>query len=578
MFLSAIGIIYCIFFGFANLIRFKNNISFHSFLLLNVYSSLFISWYFFLIIFYFSFQYQFLIYVAIIGALLPIWFQREKISIDIHNILGFVFLAAIAFGLAYASIKAKYYSSIFDFSDALVTWNRWAIEFFSGRYGSGSSAYTFFWPSVWSLVYVAQGTPDIWIVAKATTFAFPVFVGLTAMVLLGSRLYFSAIFYTIFVFGHYFYLSVGSTTWAPNIPLYALTVGFMDAPVAVLIVLAGTLLIAAKVESNAGNSSSAYLTAIGGALVAGIAGITKQSGLLICVLYLAAVPFLLNPLFSLRRYILLIFLIVSPFVGYAIMHKMHGGTFAGNLAYLSALTARVRGDANTYVYAWNLLALHIGTIPLVAMVAIGAANVLFFKNPVQLLGAVFLICAGFSFVSFAGCCAYHERNGWGAVSFMVLSDIAFLAKWVVARDLFRPFLVSRRSISIAIAGIFVVLAGAGAAYFPDEKLLQLQQEKQFKIAGGDISKITEDIFYKNETIPIVTAIQVAAWVPRLRERTRICPANNNDCLKRVVSENKKVFLLTNEKSADLRFDLSEFGDRAKKLFEQNQIAVYEITR
>lgn len=54
--------------------------------------------------------------------------------------------------------------------DALVSWNRWAIELYSNKYYPMNTGYPILFPAIWSLIYKMQGNFVINIFAKAFYF------------------------------------------------------------------------------------------------------------------------------------------------------------------------------------------------------------------------------------------------------------------------------------------------------------------------------------------------------------------------------------------------------------------------
>ena len=65
------------------------------------------------------------------------------------------------------------YRWIFMTTDAVESWNRWAIELSRNTYNPYNAAYPLLFPGIWSLVYKAQGASSVWIFAKLTLFVGP---------------------------------------------------------------------------------------------------------------------------------------------------------------------------------------------------------------------------------------------------------------------------------------------------------------------------------------------------------------------------------------------------------------------
>lgn len=67
----------------------------------------------------------------------------------------------------------KFYNPVFTFWDAVVSYNRWAIELEQGKYTVGGAAYPILYPGLWSLIYRLQDDSTFWIVSKASLIAAP---------------------------------------------------------------------------------------------------------------------------------------------------------------------------------------------------------------------------------------------------------------------------------------------------------------------------------------------------------------------------------------------------------------------
>ena len=86
----------------------------------------------------------------------------------------------LAIGLLLAVGAYHFQRAVFDFGnvfsiwDAVVSWNRWAVDWSQGIFPRGTYDYPQLLPSIWSLIYQLIGTTDIQVFAKATVAWLPV--------------------------------------------------------------------------------------------------------------------------------------------------------------------------------------------------------------------------------------------------------------------------------------------------------------------------------------------------------------------------------------------------------------------
>ena len=93
--------------------------------------------------------------------------QRSRITfLD----LPFSLLACISYS---AITRIPTPLGLFTKWDAVVSWNRWAIELVNYTYEPASAGYPILFPGIWSLIYKAQGTTEIWFLAKLSLYVAP---------------------------------------------------------------------------------------------------------------------------------------------------------------------------------------------------------------------------------------------------------------------------------------------------------------------------------------------------------------------------------------------------------------------
>lgn len=197
---------------------------------------------------------------------------EQKSSNAIHTLLTMILLALALTGVLWTvRIFISNIGSVFDAWDAVVAWNRWALNWASGQIPLDSGLYPQLIPANWSLTYVMLGSTIVQAVAKGIM---PLFAVLTLLSLFDLGLETKR-------FG-FFISGILAQLLFKKFLAAEITNGYVDVAVAFF----GLLAIHALVKT--GNTkdisySNQYLL-LGGIFAAG-AAVTKQPGLYIFVLY-----------------------------------------------------------------------------------------------------------------------------------------------------------------------------------------------------------------------------------------------------------------------------------------------------
>jgi hypothetical protein len=88
----------------------------------------------------------------------------------------FFLIAAFCSLLVMLLTLLKENPGVFHTGDDVMSWNRWAVEWFNGRFPSGSGEYPQLLPANWSTTYLLTRTADVQMFAKAVMAVFPVAV------------------------------------------------------------------------------------------------------------------------------------------------------------------------------------------------------------------------------------------------------------------------------------------------------------------------------------------------------------------------------------------------------------------
>src|SRR5271165_4734031 len=109
--------------------------------------------------------------------------KRAYVSLDVSGLTSLAsprtFNAALGTLLALTTIAIFGYicylnwGTVFADNDDVASWDRWAMDWATGRFPTLTSWYPQLMPSNWSLTYVLLGRTDIKMFAKATTTLYP---------------------------------------------------------------------------------------------------------------------------------------------------------------------------------------------------------------------------------------------------------------------------------------------------------------------------------------------------------------------------------------------------------------------
>ena len=205
--------------------------------------------------------------------------------------------------------------------DAVVSWNRWAIEISENRYMPSGSAYPVLLPAVWSLFYKIQANRDIWWTAQITLFVLPLFIVSILLTLYNES---KNKTYLLILLLTYPYL-----IWNDTVN------GYVDVPVMLFGLLSLILLYSAEQKKD-NEEFDLYIYAA--LLIAGIATITKQAGLVFLLFGILYVMLNFQFVKSKRKLFLVIILSISYFTSFLLVFYKTSTSSTGNLSYLENLS------------------------------------------------------------------------------------------------------------------------------------------------------------------------------------------------------------------------------------------------
>lgn len=311
----------------------------------------------------------------------------------------------------------KYAGTGFTEWDSVVSWNRWGLELYNNIYHPIDAAYPLLIPSLYSIVYKIQGTNNIWWTAKIALFYLPLITLVLPLVLYKEYKNLAFIFIAILI---YPYLLMDYTI-----------LGTVDMPVMIMGML--TLITMYAAEINKGNRDFEYY-AYASLILAGIASITKQSGLAFILFDIIYV--LLNLSYFQNKRKLLFFLILSSlyFLTFLSMYYINAvAGVTGNIDWLKSLSAKNFSDKVRLWYLFfsyppNLSILKpvekLFDLPRLMPYFMGFGVLVFLLvkdarkyNSISLLSFIFLIGGFFAWGKYA---SYHPRNSWWDHTFLIM--------------------------------------------------------------------------------------------------------------------------------------------------------------
>jgi len=101
--------------------------------------------------------------------------HRSRLDIPVPHLAGWIALGLTVATFAYYGLLFyRHFGTVFTEIDDLLSWDRWAEDWFLNRYPVSAGYYPQLLPTNWSLTYVILGTTDVKMFAKALMPLFPI--------------------------------------------------------------------------------------------------------------------------------------------------------------------------------------------------------------------------------------------------------------------------------------------------------------------------------------------------------------------------------------------------------------------
>lgn len=303
------------------------------------------SWILFLITFYFNMGSTFLYVTSITVMIYSLFYMyKHKRTSSYNEFVIWVLVLILMMPLLF------HIGDGFRSWDAVVSWNRWAVELSNNEYHPLDAAYPILLPSLWSLIYKIQGTHEIWWTAKIALFVLPFLTLTTLLTLYKENKDNAFLFMIVFIYPY--------LVWEHSIN------GLMDMPV----MLTGTLslIVLYAAEINKGKKDFEYYI-IAALLLAGISSIIKQAGVVFLIFNYVYILLHLKYFSNKKRLMLYIFLSLLYFVSYLSIYYQHHSSVIGNLENLKDLSSKRAFEGKdihqTIDYLWNRFFSYPSNIP-----------------------------------------------------------------------------------------------------------------------------------------------------------------------------------------------------------------------
>lgn len=453
-------------------------------------------------------------------------------SSALNRVANFICVSAaiLLCGPIFASI-----GTIFTGWDPVVSWNRWAMELSGNVYRPVNAAYPILFPALWSLIYEAQQTPDLWVIAKASL-VIPPFL-LLALIVSESfygrivPAFFGMLFIWAFLLNDY------------NDAIDYLTSGHMDWPVAVIGCACAYMGVAAArahdvKEHNRNANATIWVAIVTGA----IAAITKQAGVmfLAATLILAVASTVLEKS-GWRKFAAMLVVAITPLLSFLIFFQASGTRrILGNAEQLSDLSERALGN-DRMAGALGLLFTPIHPAVIILLFLGCAGNCIFLKHRQAQYAILLCLLAGIGFWIFSDCCSYQRRNGVWIFGLLIPASLAglellsnkFLHSYFSGNVCRRPNQLSPTIIGGSVAMITISISLAMGLSHPNNMALNRQRELQRHIGA----EAANTFLYASEkelqnASAIISYYQMMKYLPEFSEKFVYCNSHDIACIRR----------------------------------------------
>ncbi|MEZ7891945.1 MAG: hypothetical protein QMC67_09360 [Candidatus Wallbacteria bacterium] len=436
-------------------------------------------------------------------------------SIDnIHNMLSILFCSFILFNFVYI---IPYAGKIFTEGDAVISWNRWAVDWANNIFPILTWNYPQLLPANWSISYVIQGNTYIQFFAFASVL---LFVPITLIFIYDSWK----------KTGHFYWLVFGLLyTLSLKLTHINTGYGYADVPVACLAVISLICLFNARHFATDDKLSFKYLLL--SAIIAAGSAVTKQAGIYLVITYFIIVwhwsrnKLLPDTVINSKNNIKLIATNVLIWVVWYLFtqYRIISGEFNSEASFIMN---DIHGG-RTYIQRLSL-AFNNWPAPFVASILCLPAIVNTGFTALSVMGIIFVFLWGFLL-------SYDIRNC--IISFpMILISLSWLITTEPITRIFTKLSNAILEINLGILrNIFIAITIFTLAIVSikfDQNYLNQRQEKYARLIGTEnINNMIYKAFDKYGSGEILSNYQFIGYLPGTKGLLKLFYFKNNDTLE-----------------------------------------------
>lgn len=368
-----------------------------------IFSISLISTFFIKVLFYFfDFNLNFILFSLTYIFFLVLFYVSLKKSFNkTYNINYYGLIFSILF--IFSSVLVLLDNSVsFTHWDAVVSWNRWAIELSNSSYSPYPVFYPILWPSIWSLIYELQGSIEFEFIAKSVLLVCVLIFYLSLYTYFINVSKFSALL--IFLLVHLLY----------NHTIEYIVSGYMDQPVAIL-TCSSLLLFASSLKKEINKNN---FTLVASLLVLSLGILTKQPALMISIVSLIyLLVFYFKKIIDYKFFIFSIIIIFFPFFIFIVFHQINLDSelnfFQNNFLNYNTISIRDAIYYESLVFNTIKIFYEKGGLLYIFAFIFPYFGTFFIKNKeLKFLNFLLLLIILIGFIIYANCCSYEIRNSY----------------------------------------------------------------------------------------------------------------------------------------------------------------------
>ena len=399
-------------------------------------------------------------------------------------------------------LNSVFKADIFYAWDAVVSWNRWATELASGKFVLNEGGYPQLYPMLISLGYVASGQISSFQGIGVAIWHYFAFAGIVCSAFILIKDSTNEIQWSVFGL---------ATSIIAYMVFFKLSnqffIGYVDMPVAMVILISALLLIKASIELGEDSKNNAHLYLILSSFAAGISTEIKQAGLFYIVIYSICLFYLWYK-HKIKNMILLtciaiVITFVAPWIIIAIYKKIALNTDATNASYTMS---GIYGDVTPIERLLSAIKSYKAYFALffISIFSITSKNRIF---------SIFGI-SSFLYFIFWGCfLSYDLRNLQAGMPLMV---IAF--SYIVYTLIMKVNSINLAFKFIPMAFMMVAIIGMIFGFFAQESILKGEYKRKMTLGGKDINEIVLNAYKTRGAKTLLTSNQLIAFTPEFNRQ------------------------------------------------------------